>query len=130
MVTVTTPLALRRPAESSANPWTVKVPLDGTTTSVSTYSTESASGAVYLIESFGGVVGLVTLAAGDTRNPIFAMPERWTAITSTGIPLPVEPSAPGDGRTSVTFNACTFDRKIVIVSSAKLPAPSVARPMI
>jgi len=34
------------------------------------------------------------------------------------------------GASKVTLSACTFDRKITIVSSAKLPAPSVARPMI
>src|SRR5882762_8259732 len=130
MVTVTAALAPRRPAESSANPTMLNVPLAGTTISVSTYSTESASGAVNTMESFGGCVGFVTLVAGDTRNPIFVMPDRCTAITSTGIPLPVEPSAPGDGSTSVTRSACTFDRKMVIVSAAKLPAPSIARPMI
>src|SRR6266511_2399498 len=41
--TVTTFENPRRPAESSANPTTLNVPLEGTTTSVSTYSTESAS---------------------------------------------------------------------------------------
>src|SRR6185503_11321925 len=94
--TVTTLVKPRRPAESSANPMTLKKPLEGITTSVSTYSTESANGGVKTIESLGGVVGLVTLVAGDTRNPILAMPEFCTAITSTGMPLPVDASAPGD----------------------------------
>ena len=44
--------------------------------------------------------------------------------------LPEDATAGGTGWSSVTVSACTFDRKTVIVSEAKLPAPSVARPMI
>src|SRR5207247_9415338 len=111
------------PANSSENPTRLNVPLDGTTTSVSTYSTESANGGPNTIESVGGDVGLVTLAAGATRKPIFAIPPVWTAITSTGMPLPVDANAPGDGSTSRTRSACTFDRKMKIVSSATFAAP-------
>src|SRR5262245_10452583 len=46
IVTVTTALNPRRPAESSANAAMLNVPVDGTTMRVSTYSTESANGAV------------------------------------------------------------------------------------
>src|SRR5437660_12679596 len=67
IVTVTTLLNPRRPAESSANPMMLNVPLEGTTNSASTYSTDSAYGAAYRIESVGGVVGLMTALAGDTR---------------------------------------------------------------
>ena len=70
------------------------------------------------------------LAAGETMKPIFAMPAFCTATTSTGMPFPVDPSAPGDGRLSRTRSACTFERKMNSVSSAKLLAPSVARPTI
>ncbi len=98
--------------------------------SVSTYSTESANGAENMSESFGGVVGFVTLAAGETRKPTFATPEFWTATTSTGMPFPVDPRAPGDGRLSRTRNACTFERKMRMESEALLAAPSVARPTI
>ena len=129
-MTVTTVLNPRRPAESSANPWTLNVPLDGTTMSVSTYSAESASGGVNMSESFGGVVGLVTLPAGEMRKPTFATPEFCTATTSTGIPFPVDPRAPGEGRLSRTRNACTFERKMNSVSAAELLAPSVATPTI
>src|SRR6266498_711200 len=86
--TVTTFENPRRPAESSANPTTLNVPLEGTTTSVSTYSTESASTPVNTIESVGGTVGFVTLVRGAIRYPTFAMPPFWTAMTSTGMPLP------------------------------------------
>ncbi len=46
------------------------------------------------------------------------------------MPLPVDASVPGEGSTNRTCSACTLERKMEIVSSAQLPAPSVARPMI
>ena len=42
--------------------------------------------------------------------------------------MPVPATAPVNGAIRVTFSACTFARKMKSVSSAKLPAPSVARP--
>src|SRR3989442_4726990 len=42
----------------------------------------SASGGVNMSESFGGVVGLVTLPAGEMRKPTFATPERSEEHTS------------------------------------------------
>src|SRR2546423_9216845 len=82
------------------------------------------------MESFGGTVGLLTAEAGATRKPIFAIPEFCVANTSTGIERPWDATAPGLGEMSVTWSACTLRRKITIVSSAKLPEPSVARPTI
>src|SRR5947199_4123690 len=82
------------------------------------------------MESLGGTVGFVTALAGATRNPIFEMPEFWIARTSIGIERFCDATAPGDGEIKTTWSACTFDRKMEIVSSSKLPAPSVARPMI
>src|SRR6266576_7065091 len=81
-------------------------------------------------ESFGGVVGLLTADRGFTRNPTFAMPEFWIARTSTGMDRFCDATAPAVGDISVTWSACTFDRKMVIVSAAKLPRPSVTRAMI
>src|SRR2546422_5886956 len=43
---------------------------------------------------------------------------------------PVDATAPVTGARSTTRSAATFTRKITRVSSVKLPAPSVARPMI
>src|SRR5213593_2012968 len=82
---------------------------------------------VNVSESLGGVVGLVTAFAGDTRNPIFEIPDAWLACTWMGIDLPEDAMAPGDGATSVTCSAWTFTRKMNSVSSEKFPAPSVAR---
>jgi len=130
IVTVTTLLKPRRPAESSAKPTMLNVPVAGTTVSVSTNSTESASGAVYTIESLGGVVGSLTDERGATRKPTFAMPVFWTAWMSTAMPPPCDASAPDVGEISVTRSAWTLFRKMKSVSSEKLPAPSVARPMI
>src|SRR6266702_2335291 len=82
------------------------------------------------MESLGGTVGFVTALAGATRNPIFEMPEFWIARTSIGIERFCDATAPGVGEIKMTWSACTFDRKMESVSSAKLPAPSVARPTI
>src|SRR5437773_6533149 len=82
------------------------------------------------MESLGGTVGFVTALAGATRNPIFAMPEFCMARTSIGIERFCDATAPGVGEIKMTWSACTFDRKMESVSSAKLPAPSVARPTI
>src|SRR6266851_4442872 len=82
------------------------------------------------MESLGGTVGLVTAAAGATRNPIFAIPEFWMAWTWMGMERPCDATAPGVGEISVTCSACRFLKKMKIVSAAKLPAPSVARPTI
>src|SRR6185295_9605780 len=112
MTTDTTLVKPRRPAESSAKPTMLNVPLAGTTTSVSTYSTESANGGVNTIESLGGVVGFVTDEAGETRNPILVIPDCCTAITSTARHFPVDASAPGDGSARRTRSACTLFRKI------------------
>jgi len=43
--------------------------------------------------------------------------------------FPDEATAPAVGCSRYTRSASTFCRKMKIVSSAKLPAPSVARPM-
>ena len=75
-------------------------------------------------------MGFVTAPAGDTMNPTFRMPSFWIAWTCTGRLRPVEATAPGDGASSVTRSADTFDRTIHRVSSAKLPLPSMARPTI
>src|SRR5437867_3934129 len=83
---------------------------------------------VNVSESFGGVVGLVTAFAGDTRNPIFEIPDAWFACTVTGIDFPDDARAPGEGASSDTCSACTLMRKRKRVSSEKLPAPSMARP--
>src|ERR1041384_2868515 len=82
------------------------------------------------IESLGGVVGFATAPGGFTRNPTFAMPEFWIARTSTGRDPFCHATATAVGEISVTWSACTFDRKMEIVSTAKLPRPSVARAMI
>ena len=82
------------------------------------------------MESLGGTVGFVTALAGATRNPIFAMSEFCMARTSIGIERFCDATAPGVGEIKMTWSACTFDRKMESVSSAKLPAPSVARPTI
>src|SRR5467141_2137162 len=82
------------------------------------------------IESFGGVVGLATAPGGFTRNPTFAMPEFWIARTSMGMDRFCDATAPAVGDIRVTWSAWTFDRKMVSVSAAKLPRPSVARAMI
>src|SRR6266536_2446157 len=58
------------------------------------------------------------------------MPEVWIASTVIGMPRPVDATEPACGVIRVTWSACTFERKIVSVSSAKLPAPSTARPTI
>ena len=81
-------------------------------------------------ESLGGVVRFVTAVGAATRKPILLIPEFWIACTCTGMSKPEEATAPTTGATSVTWSACTFARKIKIVSSEKLPAPSVARPTI
>ncbi len=59
-----------------------------------------------------------------------AIPEFWIARTSTGMERFCDATAPAVGDISVTWSACTFDRKMLIVSEAELPLPSVARPMI
>src|SRR5439155_1591212 len=46
-----------------------------------------------------------------------------------GMYFPDEATAPAVGCSRYTRSASTFCRKMKIVSSAKLPAPSVARPM-
>src|SRR2546428_3642111 len=82
------------------------------------------------MESLGGTVRLVTALAGATRNPIFAIPEFWVAWTSMGMERFCDATAPAVGEIKMPCSACTFDRKMKIVSAAKLPAPSVARPTI
>ena len=84
---------------------------------------------MYEIESSGGIVGFVAAAAGATMKPTFRIPESCCATTSTGMLLPVEATAPVPGESRNTLSACTLLRKMKIVSSAKFPAPSVARPM-
>ena len=75
-------------------------------------------------------MGLVVAVGGTTRNPTLRTPEIWAALTSTGMLRPVDATAPVTGARSTTRSAATFTRKITSVSSVKLPAPSVARPMI
>src|SRR2546430_4883172 len=88
------------------------------------------AGGVNTSESVGGVVGSTTAVRGVMMNPRVAMPPSWRASTCTGMFLPEDAMAGGTGCSSVTVSACTFDRKMVIESVAKLPAPSLARPTI
>ncbi len=55
-------------------------------------------------------------------------PDTCTARTWIGTYLPVPATAPVNGAIRVTFSAFTLFRTMKSVSSAKLPAPSVARP--
>src|SRR2546425_4588063 len=129
-VTVTVPLVPRRPAESSANPCTLNDPVVARAVSVSVNVTESTSGAVNDDESKGGVVGFVTAPAGDVTKTILRMPEFCTATTCTWMLRPVDATAPGVGAISHTLTARPLARKLNSVSSAKFPAPSIARPTI
>ena len=88
------------------------------------------AGGVKISESLGGVVGSTTALRGVMMNPMVAIPPSWRASTCTGMFLAEAATAGGTGASRVTVSACTFDRNTVMVSSAKLPAPSVARPMI
>src|SRR2546430_11644617 len=87
-------------------------------------------GGVNASGSVGGVVGSTTALRGVMMNPRVAMPPSWRASTCTGMYVPEDAAAGGTGWSSVTVSVCTFDRKMVIESVAKLPAPSLARPTI